>query len=69
MLHKVNNIATFFSSYPQEEAIDGIANHLRMYWVPRMRAQLIDYVEQNGGKDLNELVPPAVKRLAPPVIR
>lgn len=69
MLHKANVIAAFFAGYPREEAVAGIANHLRMYWVPRMRAQLIEYVQEHGGEGLHELVPEAVARLEMPVIR
>lgn len=69
MLHKVNGIASFFASYPQDEAIAGIANHLRMYWVPRMRMQLIEYVEAHGSTGLHALVPDAVALLEKPVIR
>jgi formate dehydrogenase subunit delta len=69
MLHKANGIADFFAAYPHEEAVAGIAAHLRMYWVPRMRAQIIEYVRVHGGKGLHELVPEAVGRLEAPVIR
>lgn len=69
MLHKANVIAAFFAAYPRDEAVAGIANHLRMYWVPRMRAQIIEYVQKHGGEGLHELVPEAVARLETPVIR
>ena len=69
MVHNANQISLFFSSYPREEAIEGIANHLRQFWVPRMRRQIIDYVEQDGGEGLHELAIEAVKRLPAPVIR
>jgi formate dehydrogenase subunit delta len=69
MLHKANVIASFFAAYPHEEAVAGVANHIRMYWVPRMRAQLIEYVQAHGSEGLNELVPEAVARLEMPVIR
>jgi formate dehydrogenase subunit delta len=69
MLHKANVIAAFFAGYPHDEAAAGIANHIRMYWVPRMRAQLIDYVEAHGSEGLHELVPDAVSLLEKPVIR
>jgi formate dehydrogenase subunit delta len=69
MLHKANVIAGFFAAYPREQAVEGIANHLRLYWVPRMRAQIIEYVQQHGGEGLHELVPEAVARLETPVIR
>ena len=69
MLHKVNSIADFFASFPHDEAVAGIANHLRMYWVPRMRAQIIEYVQEHGEKGLNPLAAEAVRRLEMPVIR
>ena len=69
MLHKANVIAAFFAGYPREQAVEGIANHLRMYWVPRMRAQIIQYVQEHDGEGLHELVPDAVARLEMPVIR
>lgn len=69
MLHKANSIAQFFASYPREEAIAGIANHLRMYWVPRMRAQIIEYVQEHGNEGLHELAAEAVRRLEMPAIR
>ena len=68
MVHNANQIALFFASYPREEAIEGVASHLRLYWVPRMRAQIIDYVA-NGGEGLSELATEAVKRLPAPVVR
>jgi formate dehydrogenase subunit delta len=68
MVHKANVIAEFFASYPHDQAVAGIANHLRMYWVPRMRRQIIEYVN-SGGAGLHELALEAVKRLDMPVIR
>ena len=69
MLHKANSIASFFASYPHEEAVAGVANHLRMYWVPRMRAQIIEYVNKHGSEGLHPLAAEAVGRLEMPVIR
>jgi formate dehydrogenase subunit delta len=62
MLHKANQITLFFASYPHDEAVAGVANHLRMYWVPRMRQQLIEYV-QNGGQALHPVAVEAVTQL------
>ncbi len=69
MLHKANSIADFFESYPHDEAVAGIANHLRMYWVPRMRAQIIEYVRDHGSEGLKPLACEAVGKLEMPVIR
>lgn len=65
MVHKVNQIALFFASYPHEEAVEGIANHLRQFWEPRMRRQIISFVNE-GGEGLHELAREAVTRLAVP---
>ena len=64
MIHKANIIAQFFASYTREEAIEGVHTHLRLYWEPRMRRQIIDYVA-NGGAGLHKYAVEAVKRLAP----
>lgn len=57
-----NQIALFFAGYPREEAIAGVADHLKKFWEPRMRRQMIQYAGQGGG-GLHELVREAVKRL------
>ena len=64
MVHMANQIAIFFSSYPREEAIAGVEDHLKKFWEKRMRQQIIEYVAA-GGHDLHELVIEAVKRLSP----
>ena len=68
MVHNANQIALFFAAYSHEEAVAGVANHLRMYWVPRMRQQIIEYVA-HGGEGLHPIALEAVKRLPAPVVR
>lgn len=60
MVHMANQIAAFFASYPHDEAVAGVANHLQKFWEPRMRRQLNDYLA-NGGSGLHELVREAAK--------
>ena len=43
-----NQIGDFFAPYPPGRRAEGIRNHLRTYWDPRMRAALLDYVDQGG---------------------
>jgi formate dehydrogenase subunit delta len=62
MVHSVNQIAQYFSSYPHEEAVAGVAEHIQKFWEKRMRQQLNDYIASGGG-GLNELALEAVKRL------
>ena len=64
MIHKANQITLFFASYPREEAIAGVLDHLKRFWEPRMRLQIINYVA-NGGEGLHELAIEAVKQLEP----
>jgi formate dehydrogenase subunit delta len=59
MVHKANQISLFFASYPQDEAVAGVADHLKKFWEPRMRRQLIEYID-DGGQGLHPLVAPAV---------
>ncbi len=57
-----NQIADFFSPYPEERAVEGIRNHLRNYWDPRMREALRDH-DNAGGAGLHPRVRLAVARL------
>ena len=63
MVRMANQIAAYFEAYPRKEALEGIAKHVRLFWDPRMRAQLSEYVD-GGGKDLSPLVITAVGSLA-----
>lgn len=63
MIHMANQIAIYFASYPREQAVASIADHLKKFWEPRMRHKIIRYVAE-GGQGLHELVPEAVKRLS-----
>ncbi|MDT8407607.1 MAG: formate dehydrogenase subunit delta [Methylococcales bacterium] len=61
-----NNIGTFFESEPDHEAaVTGIVQHITRFWEPRMRKQIITYVEQDGA-NLLALVKEAVQRLPKP---
>ena len=62
MVHDANQIALYFASYPQEQAVGDVAEHIKKYWERRMRQQLFTYVAQ-GGAGLHHLVLEAVKRL------
>ena len=63
MVHMANQIALFFSSYPREEGVAGVTDHLQKFWERRMQKQLHEYVAQGGG-GLHPLVLEAEKRLS-----
>ena len=62
MVHNANQIALYFASFPREEAIAGVRDHIQQFWERRMRDQLFDYVGK-GGAGLHPLVLEAVKRM------
>lgn len=45
-----NQIGDFFAPYPPERRAEGIRNHLRTYWDPRMRTALLELIAR--GTDL-----------------
>lgn len=61
MVAMANQIATFFDSQPGDPA-EKIAGHLSDFWEPRMRAQLLSYIDA-GGTGLKPSVEAAARRL------
>ncbi|MCB1334791.1 MAG: formate dehydrogenase subunit delta [Roseivivax sp.] len=62
MVHMANQIATFFKTQPGTDQAERIAGHLRDFWEPRMRQQLLDHIRA-GGEGLDALVIGAAQRL------
>ena len=63
LVHMANQIADFFGSYPHEQAVAGVADHLHKFWDPRMRKQIIEYVGTDGA-GLRDIALAAIKQLA-----
>ncbi|HEV3181845.1 MAG TPA: formate dehydrogenase subunit delta [Steroidobacteraceae bacterium] len=66
LIKMVNEIGDFFAGAqandPQAAARD-VANHIKRYWEPRMRAQMLKYYEERQGAGLTELAKNAVALL------
>lgn len=62
IVRMANRIAEFFEAYPcHEEAVEGVANHIRKFWEPRMRTRLYAYLDgPQQGAGLGELARLAV---------
>jgi formate dehydrogenase subunit delta len=57
-----NQIGAFFQAEPDRAlALDGIAAHLKRFWDPRMRTQLLTWLDEHGGEGLTELVAEAIR--------
>ena len=50
LVRMANQIASFFRSYPDEEAVAGIHKHIVAFWTPKMCATLEAYVREDEGR-------------------
>ena len=64
LVHMANQVASFFASYAEAEAIDGTANHLKSFWDPRMRREIEAHLKDKAGAGLSHIALEAVKRIA-----
>jgi formate dehydrogenase subunit delta len=66
LVRMANQIESFFRADPDAEAaVAAIETHLRRYWDPRMRREIIAHCAA-GGEGLGELARRAVRKLPPP---
>ena len=57
LVHMANRIGAFFAAQPDRaEALAGIADHLKKFWDPRMRAQILAAVDAGQTGDMSEIV-------------
>jgi formate dehydrogenase subunit delta len=64
LIKMANNIGAFFKSEPDRAlAISGVEQHIRNFWEPRMRKQIVQYVQQDG-TELLDIVAEAVRHIA-----
>ena len=55
LVKMVNEIANFFEAEPDRNVVlEGVAGHLKRFWDPRMRREIVQYVDEQGGAGLNE---------------
>ena len=65
LIKMANEISAYFASEPDsEQAAKDVAAHLRRYWEPRMRSQIIMYYEERQGAGLSDLALRGVGLLA-----
>lgn len=66
LVKMANEIGGFFAQMPdRDEALSSIAGHLKNFWEPRMRREIIEYAHRDGS-ELTELVRDAVLSLKLP---
>jgi formate dehydrogenase subunit delta len=65
LVRMANRIAEFFAAMPDhDEAVDGVASHLRKFWAPVMRQDLLAQVAASGDPAALGLHPLVAEALA-----
>ena len=60
-----NQIGAFFNAEPDKnEAAKSVANHLKRYWDPRMRREIVAHYREAGGAGLDPVSRSAIALLA-----
>ncbi|MBM3802076.1 MAG: formate dehydrogenase subunit delta [Acidimicrobiia bacterium] len=63
LVKMANDIASFFEAEPDtSKGARGAADHLKNFWDPRMRRQLLSYLDEQGGAGLKSIVLEALRQ-------
>jgi formate dehydrogenase subunit delta len=63
LVRMANRIGDFFEAMPNRDAaMADITDHMRKFWVPAMRRQILEHIELHGGDGLSEIVLVALTR-------
>jgi formate dehydrogenase subunit delta len=65
LVRMANQISSFFKSYGEAEAVDGIADHINKFWEPRMRTIFFTLLDA-GDDRLDPLVVKAAAHVKRP---
>ena len=62
LIYMANQIGKFFNSQGHDKAVPGIAEHIKKFWDPRMRASILAHLDK-GGEGLDPSVRDAIATL------
>jgi formate dehydrogenase subunit delta len=63
LVKMANDIASFFNSEPERQvAVEGVAGHIRRFWDPRMRREILKWVDEHDGEGLQPLALEALRK-------
>ena len=70
LIRMANQIGAFFEAEPDRAAaLEGIAGHIKRFWDPRMRRELLTWLDEHDAEGLAPVVADAIRahrdRLAP----
>jgi formate dehydrogenase subunit delta len=67
LVRMANQIGDYFRTLPDDQATAGTADHLKRYWTPKMRREIVAFA-QSGGSGLNPIAARAIATLEKPGI-
>ena len=63
LIRMANQIGSFFEAMPDRaQAVEDTAQHIKKFWEPRMRRELLVHVDSVGNTELNDMVAQALAR-------
>ncbi|MEP7295552.1 MAG: formate dehydrogenase subunit delta [Burkholderiales bacterium] len=63
LVRMVNRIGAFFAAMPdRDDSMHDIALHVRRFWEPRMRQQLLAHLDERNGEGIDALVVAALRK-------
>jgi formate dehydrogenase subunit delta len=61
LVKMANDIAAFFAAEADQAVmLEGVAGHLKRFWDPRMRRELLRWVDEHHGEGLKDSVRAAI---------
>jgi formate dehydrogenase subunit delta len=62
LVKMANEIASFFAAEPDHQvAVEGVANHIKRFWEPRMRRDILRALDGGPDHGMHELVVEALR--------
>ena len=62
LVKMANDIASFFEAEPDaSKGAKGVAEHLKNFWDPRMRREILSYADEQRGAGLKKIVLEALR--------
>ena len=63
LIKMANQIGSFFEAMPDRaQALEDAAQHIKKFWEPRMRRELLAHLDSVGNAELNETMAQALAR-------
>jgi formate dehydrogenase subunit delta len=63
LVYMANQIGRFFATQGADEAVADTADHIRKFWEPRMRREIVAHLKA-GGAGLDPVVADAIRQIA-----